>query len=485
MRRWVVWLLGERRVWACVAAVASLSACAMAQPFMPVRLLHPSGAERDWFGTAVAVEGDTVVIGSPGDDSGPEGEENHGSVQVFRRGEGGWVLEATLTAADASGGDAFGNAVAISGATLVVGAWGDDNGGTVDQGSAYVFVRTASTWTQQARLTAAEGAAGDMFGYSVAISGDTVVVGARTDDIGSAINQGSAFVFTRSGTAWTQQARLHAPDGGTASEFGESVAVDGDTVLVSASQDAPNGNRGRVYVFVRSATAWTLQAMLTAGSAAPNDTFGRSISLAGDTAVIGAPGVDVGGRLDQGSAYVFTRSGTAWTQRAQLTSSDGAVADLFGYGVSLHGNGIIVGAVNAVVGGFRRGAAYVFEGSGAGWTQRAKLFTTDVASGSSFGQKIGFDGVTTVIGAWCDEVDGSTDQGSAWVFQHALRCGTADFDNDGDTGTDADIEAFFACLAGSCCGTCWTLGADFNGDGDIGTDADIESFFRGLAGGAC
>ena len=133
----------------------------------------------------------------------------------------------------------------------MVGACGDDVGANADQGSAYVFTRSGTTWSQQAKLTAADGAAGDWFGYSVAVSGDTAVVGAAGDDVGANADQGSAYVFARSGTTWTQQAQLTAADGAAGDCFGRSVAVSGDTAVVGASDDdvGANTDQGSAYVF--------------------------------------------------------------------------------------------------------------------------------------------------------------------------------------------------------------------------------------------
>jgi hypothetical protein len=234
--------------------------------------------------------------------------------------------ESKLTAGDGAAYDAFGGSVAINGDTAIVGACYDDVGANSDQGSAYVFVRSGTAWTQQAQLTAGDGAAGDHFGKSVAISGDTAIVGADDADVGANIDQGSAYVFVRSGTAWTQQAQLTAGDGAAGDLFGASVAISGDTAIVGAYDDdvGANSDQGSAYVFVRSGTTWTQQAQLTAGDGAAGDAFGKSVAISGDTAIVGAGYDDVGANSDQGSAYVFVRSGTAWSQQAKLTAGDGA-----------------------------------------------------------------------------------------------------------------------------------------------------------------
>src|SRR6185503_19688910 len=188
---------------------------------------------------------------------------------------------------DAAAGDLFGDSVAVSGDTAVVGAIGDDDGGT-SSGSAYVFVRSAGVWSQQQKLTASDALAGDEFGYSVAVSGDTAVVGARSDSDAGTFS-GSAYVFVRSAGVWSQQQKLTASDAAAGDFFGFSVAVSGDTAVVGAifDDDAGSGS-GSAYVFVRSAGVWSQQQKLTASDAAASDSFGASVAVSGDTAVVGA-----------------------------------------------------------------------------------------------------------------------------------------------------------------------------------------------------
>jgi hypothetical protein len=195
-----------------------------------------------------------------------------------------------------------------------------------------------------ASLPGADGAAGDHFSYSVALDGDTVLVGAYADSVGANVSQGSAYVFTRSGSTWTQQAKLTADDGASYDFFGTSVALDGETALVGAYRDdvGANMDEGSVYVFTRSGTTWTQQAKLVASDGAAGDWFGYSVALNGDTALVGA--CTTGTISQQGSAYVFSRSGTTWTQQAKLMPGDGVPRNFFGISVALDGNTALVGA---------------------------------------------------------------------------------------------------------------------------------------------
>ncbi|MCZ7684310.1 MAG: hypothetical protein M5U28_38260 [Sandaracinaceae bacterium] len=271
--------------------------------------------------------------------------------------------QAKLEASDGATNDFFGTSVALDGDTALVGASYDDTSRGANAGSAYVFVRSGPTWTEQARLEASDGAAGDIFGASVALDGDTALVGAIGDDTSRGTNAGSAYVFVRSGPTWTEQARLEASDGATNDVFGASVALDGDSALVGMRWDdtARGADAGSAYVFVRSSTTWTEQAKLEASDGAAYDYFGTSVALDGDTALVGADGDDTGRGGDAGSAYVFVRSGTTWTEQARLEASDGAVYDYFGVSVALDGDSALVGADRDDTGrGTDAGSAYVF-----------------------------------------------------------------------------------------------------------------------------
>ncbi len=335
----------------CAAASPARAQCA------PYRLTAPDGAADDpLFGAAVAVDGDTLIVGASIDDVGANAEQ--GSAHVYRWNGAMWVFEATLTASDGAGGDFFGFSVALAGHTALVGAPGDDVGMNPDQGSAYVFTRSPgarAAWIQQAKLVAGDAAANDSFGGSVAVSGDTAVVGAWEDDVGGNFDQGSAYVFTRSGTVWTQQAQLIASDGEGADRFGVNVAISGDTAIVGALYDDVGDvvDQGSAYVFTRVGTVWKEQARLTASDGATGDFLGISVALSGDTAIVGALGTNA----YQGSAYAFTRSGTVWNQQAKITAPDGAANDWFGYSVSLSGDTSVVGAQYDEVG---QGSAWVF-----------------------------------------------------------------------------------------------------------------------------
>ena len=341
-----------------------------------MKLTARDAAAGDNFGFSVSVSGDTAVVGAFHKDNGK------GEVYVFTRSGSTWSQQGTLTAVDAAAGDYFGTTVSISGDTAVVGASYKDN----FKGAAYVFTRSGSTWSQQAKLTAVDAAANDYFGYSVSASGDMVVVGAYLKDT----NKGAAYVFVRSGSTWSQQARLNSSDPAANDYFGYSVSGSGDTVVVGAY--LKDSARGAAYIFTRSGSAWSQQARLTPSDAVAGDNFGRSVSIIGDTVVVGAYGKDGG----KGAAYVFTRSGSAWSQQAKLIAADAAAGDYFGFSVSLSDNKAVVGAY--LKDSFK-GAAYVFTRSGSVWSQQAKLTVGDSAVNDYFGYSVSVSGDKVAVGA--------------------------------------------------------------------------------------
>ena len=238
-----------------------------------------------------------------------------------------------VTAKDGSASDNFGQAVSLDGATAIIGTpLDDDRGG--NSGSAYIFARSGQRWLQQDKITASDGAADDRFGTAVSINGDTAVVGAYlNDDKGS--ETGSAYIYTRSGTTWTQQQKILALDVAAGDRFGRSVSVHGNDVLATSYYDDTKGaNSGSAYVFTRTGTSWSQAGKLTASDGQAYDYFGYSGSINAGVALVGAYGEDTRGS-DSGSAYLYTRSGTTWSQQQKVTATNGGKSDQFGLAVSL------------------------------------------------------------------------------------------------------------------------------------------------------
>jgi nucleoside-specific outer membrane channel protein Tsx len=380
-------------------------------------LTAPDGEAYDRFGLSVAANGSTIVVGAPGHAVGSNSYQ--GAAYVFVQSGTTWSQQAELTASDGAASDGFGSSVAVSGSTIAVGAPSHQVGANFDQGAAYAFVQSGTTWSQQAELTASDGAASDLFGRSVAVSGSTIVVGALGHQVGANSDQGAAYAFAQSGTTWSQQAELTASDGAQNDQFGWSVSVSGSTIAVGAPrhQVGSNSDQGAAYVFVPNGTTWSQQAELTASDGAQNDLFGQSVAASGSTIVVGAPGHAVGSNSYQGAAYVFVPNGTTWSQQAELTASDGAQNDEFGQSVAASGSTIVVGAPNFAVGSSsNQGAAYVFSQSGTTWSQQAELTASDGAQNDNFGSSVSVSDSTIIVGAPNHAVGSNSYQGAAYVF---------------------------------------------------------------------
>jgi len=301
-----------------------------------------SGADR--FGCAVALDGDTVVIGASG--------AGVGAAYVFVRSGGVWTEEAKLNSAGV--GFDFGKAVAVDGDTVVVGVEYDDHGGGNAAGSAVVFFRSDEEWTEQAFLTAPDAADGDHFGNSVAVEGDTVVVGSKWDNHQAGAAAGSAWIFHRDSGTWFPEAKLTAGDTMAGDRFGMAVALSEDTVLVGATHVDHTGvaDAGAVYVFIRQGVLWSQQARLITTAPEEFDRFGISLDLDGDIAVVGVPWDDHNGLVDAGSAHLFLRSGGEWSEQAWLTASDAAQREEFGHAVAVDVDRALIGAPLDDLGGF-------------------------------------------------------------------------------------------------------------------------------------
>jgi len=379
-------------------------------------LKDPLAATNDRFGVSVALSGDTALIGAY--DKTVSGQADAGAVYVYTRSGATWSQQAELKDPLAATNDAFGRSVALSGDTALIGAYGKTVSGQDGAGAAYVFVRTGRTWSQQAELTASNAAANDEFGDSVALSGKTALIGACSKTVSGQGEAGAAYVFVRTGTTWTQQAELPDPDAASDDQFGFSVTLAGDTAVVGAWQKTVGtvSVAGAAYVFVRSGTTWSRQAELSDPDAANNDAFGSSVALSGDTALIGAWGKTVSGQTYAGAAYVFVRSGTTWSQQAELTASNAATDECFGSSVALAGDTALIGAWGKTVSGQTdAGAAYICMRSGTTWSQQAQLNDPDAAANDFFGWPLALCGDTVLLGANGKTVSGQADAGAAYV----------------------------------------------------------------------
>jgi hypothetical protein len=399
----------------------------------------------DRLGYSVAISGDTAIVGAPGESGdgtseGNNGVNGSGAAYIYVRSGDTWVQQAYLKAPNPGVDDEFGYSVAISGDTAIVGARFEDGSGTSapgnfndltsNAGAAYVYVRNGGLWTLQAYLKADNvGTDGDLFGFSVGISGDTAIVGAYFEDgdatvvngasNDNSLNSGAAYIFQRNGGAWTQQAYLKASNRSNVDNFGFSVALSGDTAVVgSILEDDLVSNSGAAYVFFRNNGVWSEQGFLKASNPGGDDRFGSSVAVSGDLVVVGAHqeggsartigGADNDLAANAGAAYVFRRSSGAWVQEAYLKSFNADVEDRFGSSVAVSGDRVVVGAINedgnsGFVDGAdnndlsNSGAAYVYRHVAGTWAPASYLKASNPDIQDLFGWSVGISGDRVIV----------------------------------------------------------------------------------------
>ncbi|MCP5023122.1 MAG: hypothetical protein GY930_15290 [bacterium] len=461
----------------------------------------------DLFGQSVAISGGLVVVGAYWEDSNAMGVDGNqsdnsafdsGAAYVFERTGGVWSQQAYLKASNTDFDDAFGRSVAISGELIAVGAPfeasnstgvnGDQsNNSAQSAGAVYIFERNGGAWSQQAYLKASNTDSDDWFGESLAFSGELLVVGAPREDSNatgvdgdqsdnSAADSGAVFLFERSGGVWSQQAYLKASNTDPNDRFGTSAAASGESVIVGAHWEESDATgvdgdqssnsairSGAAYVFERSGGAWSQQAYLKASNTDPNDQFGWSVAISGELVVVGASFEDsdatgVNGNQSSnaaqsaGAAYVFERNGGIWTQQAYLKASNAEQGDYFGTSAAIQGELVVLGATfeNSDAMGVNgdqsnnlasiAGAIYLFERGGGVWTQQAYLKASNAGQGDLLGRAVSLSGDLLVVGA-IGEASNATgvngdqsnnslpDAGAAYIFDlgvpFANFCGPA------------------------------------------------------------
>ena len=390
---------------------------ALSTTFGEIRRFSPSASDNVLFGGAVSISGDTAIVGR-------DMYNRRGSAYIFRRNSSGaWSQAQEISAGDGSSRDLFGYSVAISGDAAIVGAFGVDRGA----GAAYIFEKNSDgTWAQTQRLTADTGITvvyaparqpangksgplaatsnsergdGDWYGVSVAISGDTAMAGVP---LGGLLTQrvvaGKVYVYEKNSEGeWMRAAVLTASDGAEGDYFGGSVTIQGDTAVIGAYKD--DGERGSAYVFEKNSSgAWTQTQKLTAGDRDPSDSFGGSAAISGNTIIVGADEYNFNRDHGAGAAYVFEKNSSGvWAQTQKLTASDAATNDYFGGSVAISGNIALIGAMRD---DSRTGSAYVFKKNSSGaWAQTQKLTASDAAAGGLFGYAAAISGTAAIVGA--------------------------------------------------------------------------------------
>ena len=352
-----------------------------------------------------------------------------GGAHVFRRSGAIWSEEAVLAASTPGHMELYGSALAVSGDTVVVGAPGLPYPIADTTGAAYVLVRSGSQWTEQAVLRASDGVLGDVFGASVAIDGDTILVGAPYDGHAAGVAAGSAYVFERQGGAWVESAKLVPATLSAGDQFGRSVALDGSRCLVGAPYTTIGWAEaaGVGYTFVQSGTGWSQEARLARKAfefgvglvGECYDQLGRSAALCGDTAVLGAPGY---AKFPQtavgvGAAWVYGLTAAGWTEKDRIKGPSTILQDYdgFGFAVAAEGDRVVAGALIEPVGG----RANLFTPQFDIWKKQLWVVASDAAPGDDFGYSVSLSGDTLIAGAPFDDHAVGVDAGSAYVFRLA------------------------------------------------------------------
>ncbi|MEL7645026.1 MAG: hypothetical protein AAGU04_01995 [Anaerolineaceae bacterium] len=404
-----VWLCGQP---APVQAFISQGLFTLPDAITQQKVVAPDGAAKSGFGHSAALsdDGSTALIGTYFIEFGISYPIGPGMVYAFIKNEDTWSFQQQIPTPPMPDSDLFGFSVALSadGNTALVGAQGGTGpADTQVPGAAYVFIRENGTWEQQAVLTSADRVVGDHFGVSVSLSddGNTALIGAYVDDVGENANQGSAYIFKRSGVTWSQQAQLIAMDGAAEDYFGRSVslAAEGDTALIGADfkQIGDNTRQGAAYIFIENEGVWTQQARITAQDGSEYNWFGFSVGLSSDgrTALVGAEGY--------GAAFVFTLSGSTWSQQTVLNVE--GITPLWGVPVALSPDGRTALIEDG----------YIFQFIDGSWQAGPNLQPEDGGTGSSgFGSSVALskDGSIALIGAKNAQIGENISQGAAYFF---------------------------------------------------------------------
>ena len=386
-------------------------------PWIEQEVSASDGAAGDVFGFSVAIDGGTALIGAAEGAAAPTGTDNGGAgaVWVFQNLPGtGWTEVQKLTADDGVDNDQFGYSIALQGSTAVIGAALASG----HQGAVYVFTRSVDTWMQAQKLVAEDGASGDQLGWSVALDGDTAVLGAPGATLTPGFATGAAYVFTREGDTWSQTAKLTAADGAAQDGFGFGVAVHGTTAIATSvnATVGPNAVQGAGYVFSSDAGAWTQVTKLVADDGATNDSLGYAVAFDGTTAMLSAPFATIGVNPFQGAVYAFADNGGTWSQVQKIFSPEGLPVDAFGISVTMSGPDLLVTApfYNA-----SQGEAFLFSNTdGGGWTEQHTFTASDAIPGQgwAFGYAGAVSGGNVVVGSVFNVIGNNAYQGAAYFY---------------------------------------------------------------------
>lgn len=368
---------------------------------MMEKLTPPTGSGSDFFGNSVSVHGNYVIIGAPSND-------DKGAAYIFSRVGNDWNFMQKLTASDGTDGDDFGISVSISSINwiyyVIVGAWKDGTIGT-NSGSAYIFKLSNLVWEEVAKLQPGDLSTGDGFGVCVSMSGEYAIVGSYHDDSPGS-NSGSAYIFHLNSGFWPEEAKLVAVDGYAGDEFGFNVSIEnkdaGALAIIGSVLDDDMGNEsGSAYIFSKAGGVWSQDAKLTASDGTAEDWFGVSVAIDSNHVIVGAARDDDFG-IYTGSAYIYHKNGNTWSEIIKLGQSDPYPGSFFGWSVDILGDQAVVGALFDDDNGPNSGSVYVYKNDNNLWAQETKLIASDGINNDNFGNSVSLTENSVFIGAWRD-----------------------------------------------------------------------------------
>ena len=407
------------RLLICIFSLLLIGVSSSAAQTVETKVTPIDGAANDAFGFSVGVDNGVAIVGAYHDDD--KGTDS-GSAYIYRYNGVTWIQEQKINASDGANSDVFGWSVSISGDVALVGSILNDDRG-LNSGSAYIYRYNGSSWIQEAKINASDGAAGDEFGNVVSIQGNVALIGSpQDDDHGGA--SGSVYVYRYNGSSWIQEQKITPSDGAAGDYFGAAVSLDDDVALIGARVDDDNGtDSGSAYIYQYDGTSWIQEQKILASDGSAGDWFGMSVSLSNDVALIGSRLDDDNG-TDSGSAYIYRYNGTSWIEEQKTLASNGAADDWFGLSVSICGDVALMGAYRHDGNGSNSGLVYHYRYDGASWVEEQILTASDGTGGDEFGYAVSNVDNVVLVGAIGDD-DRGTNSGSAYFYELNLNSAPA------------------------------------------------------------
>ncbi|KAJ5077955.1 hypothetical protein M0811_05212 [Anaeramoeba ignava] len=375
------------------------------------------GQEGDNFGFSNAIEGNYAFIASPKATVGNNSEQ--GKVYIFQNNGTNWNQLSILTASDGQSGDEFGCSLAVSQNTLIVGAFSAGLWNSTNQGKAYIFQNNGTNWNQLSILIASDGQPYDNFGYSVGISGSNAIIGAFFASVNNQSQQGKAYIFGNNGSSWNQLSILTANDGQSGDQFGWSVSISGNYSIIGAPYASVGNNsaQGKAYIFGNNGSSWNQASILTASDGAYSDNFGYSVGISNSFGIVGSPKVVYPNTTNHGKGYIFNNNGTTWNQQQILVPTGVDNFSSFGVSCAISGNWIIYGSYgSSEVTNNSNGNAFVFFNNNSTWNQSCTLSPSDGKNGDHFATNVALDSSSFLVGAPHASVGNNLLQGKSYIF---------------------------------------------------------------------